>query len=111
MNQTQKPFTRLNHEQWQQIINQQLKSDLNQKNFCQTHNISLATFSNWKRKLKEESAPHSQIVQLQPDSQSDKEWIDSLLNSLLNSLLTRHQQPNTHPGIWSLNCPVASFSE
>ena len=76
MNQTQKPFTRLNREQWQQIINQQLKSDLNQKNFCQTHNISLATFSNWKRKLKEESAPHSQIVQLQPDSQSDKEWIE-----------------------------------
>ncbi len=32
MNQTQKPFIRLNHEQWQQIINQQIESGLNQKN-------------------------------------------------------------------------------
>ncbi len=76
MNQTQKPFTRLNHEQWQQIVNQQLESGLNQKKFCQIHNISLATFSNWKRKLKDESAPHSQTIQPQHDSQFDKEWIE-----------------------------------
>ncbi len=80
MNQTQKPFIRLNHEQWQQIINQQIESGLNQKKFCQTHNISLATFSNWKRKLKEASESHSQTVQPQPDSHSehlsDRQWIE-----------------------------------
>ena len=77
MNQTQKPFTRLSHEQWQHIIDQQLESGLNQKEFCQTHGISLSTFSNWNRKLKESN---SQTVQPQLDSHSaphsDKQWIE-----------------------------------
>ncbi len=80
MNQSQKPFTRLNREQWLQIINQQLESGLNQKNFCKIHSISLAAFSNWKRKLKEEAESRSQTIQPQLDSQSDpqsdKEWIE-----------------------------------
>lgn len=84
MNQSQKPFTRLNHEQWQQIINQQLESDMNQKNFCQSQNISLATFANWKRKLKEESEFHSQTIKPQLDqqsisqsnTQSNNEWVE-----------------------------------
>ncbi|MTI12674.1 IS66 family insertion sequence element accessory protein TnpA [Sansalvadorimonas verongulae] len=48
----QRKFVRLNHEQWQHIIDQQVESGLSQKNFCQSRHITLATFSNWKRKLR-----------------------------------------------------------
>ena len=49
-----KPFTRLSLEQWQQI-----ESGLSQKRFCQSHQISLAAFSNWKRKLDKVTSPYS----------------------------------------------------
>ncbi len=57
MNQLTKPFTRLTPEQWQQIIDQQMAGGLSQKAFCQTQNISLATFTNWKRKLQIHLSP------------------------------------------------------
>ena len=47
-----KPFARLSPEQWQHIINEQLESGMSQKDFCQSRNISIATFSSWKRKLR-----------------------------------------------------------
>ncbi|WOG26218.1 IS66 family insertion sequence element accessory protein TnpA [Endozoicomonas sp. 8E] len=52
MKQLTKPFTRLNPVQWQHIIDRQMASGLSQKAFCQTQNISLSTFKNWKRKLR-----------------------------------------------------------
>lgn len=52
MNQLTKPFTRISRECWQQIIDRQIASGLSRKAFCQTQNISLTTFTKWKRKLK-----------------------------------------------------------
>ena len=52
MIQPPKPFARLSSEQWQHIINEQLESGMSQKDFCQSRNISIATFSSWKRKLR-----------------------------------------------------------
>ena len=72
MDQQTKPFTRLNSGQWQVIIDQQAESGLSQKDFCQSRKISLATFSNWKRKLKNEtvtSSCHSEPI-------PDQEWIE-----------------------------------
>jgi transposase-like protein len=64
-------FARLSPEQWQQIIDQQLESGLNQKDFCQSRHISLATFSNWKRKLKNDSP-----TQLgEPASTNNQDWV------------------------------------
>ena len=72
MNQPTKPFTRLTPEQWQQIIDQQMASGLSQKAFCQNQNISLATFTNWKRKLKSDAGIDSaDVIQT-----SDQEWIE-----------------------------------
>ena len=53
MTQPLKPFARLSSEQWQHIINEQLESGMSQKDFCQSQNINIATFSNWKRKLRD----------------------------------------------------------
>ncbi|WP_422452199.1 MULTISPECIES: IS66 family insertion sequence element accessory protein TnpA [unclassified Endozoicomonas] len=72
MKQLTKPFTRLNPEQWQQIIDQQIASGLSQKAFCQTQNISLATFTNWKRKLRDNDNTDSfDIAQA-----SAPEWVE-----------------------------------
>ncbi len=38
-------------EQWQQIIEEQLGSNLTQKAYCSEQGISLSTFTHWKRKL------------------------------------------------------------
>ncbi|WP_422491424.1 IS66 family insertion sequence element accessory protein TnpA [Endozoicomonas sp. ALE010] len=62
MNQPTKPFTRLTPEQWQQIIGQQMACGLSQKAFCQTQNSSLATFTNWKRKVKSDADTDSTNV-------------------------------------------------
>lgn len=66
-----KPFARLSSQQWQQIINQQLESGLSQKDFCRSHQISLATFSNWKRKLNTDTGNDFSS----PDPALDKDWI------------------------------------
>ena len=72
MNQLTKPFTRLSPEQWQQIIDQQIASGLSQKAFCQTQNISLSTFTNWKGKLKDDPGIDSaHVIQA-----SDQKWIE-----------------------------------
>ncbi|WP_252178431.1 transposase [Endozoicomonas sp. 4G] len=72
MNQPTKPFTRLTPEQWQQIIDQQMASGLSQKAFCQTQNISLATFTNWKSRLKSDAGIDSaNVIQT-----SEREWIE-----------------------------------
>ena len=72
MNQLTKPFTRLSPEQWQQIIDQQIASGLSQKVFCQTQNISLATFTNWKRKLRGDT----DIDATDTIQASGQEWIE-----------------------------------
>ena len=47
-------YTRRSKNQWQQLIEAQLSSGLSQKAFCQQEGLSAGTFSNWKRKLKDE---------------------------------------------------------
>lgn len=53
MIQPPKPFARLSSEQWKHIFTEQLESGMSQKDFCQSRNISIATFSSWKRKLRD----------------------------------------------------------
>lgn len=38
---------------WQQHIDNWLESQLSQKDFCQKHNLILATFGYWRTKLKQ----------------------------------------------------------
>ena len=75
MTQPSKPFTRLSSEQWQHIINEQLESGLSQKNFCQSRNISITTFTHWKRKLRGDSQNTSSS-----DSKVQQDWIEMPLD-------------------------------
>ena len=72
MDQQTKPFARLSAEQWQAIIDQQIESGLSQKDYCQSRKISLATFSNWKRKLKNKAVISPQHCEPTPD----QDWIE-----------------------------------
>lgn len=47
---------RRTRDQWQQLISNQQQSNLSQAAFCARQNISLASFSNWKRKLHNDSS-------------------------------------------------------
>lgn len=71
MAQSRKNVSRPCSEQWLQIINQQCESSLSQKAFCQSRNISLSTFTHWKRKLRKEQ---ESAFSLQVEPQSD--WIE-----------------------------------
>ncbi len=42
--------------EWQQIIQDQQTSGLNQTQYCSSHNISLPSFYSWKNKLKKSEA-------------------------------------------------------
>lgn len=66
----QKHSNRRTAQQWQGLIEQQHKSGISQKAFCQLHDICLSTFSLWKRRLKQ--------IDITPDqsSTSDTEWIE-----------------------------------
>ena len=64
MTQTSSPKKRLGKEQWQALISEQQDGSLTQAEFCRTKGLSLATFSNWKRKLSGNPKP---INQEQPD--------------------------------------------
>ena len=64
MTQTSSFKKRLSKEQWQALISEQQDGSLTQAEFCRTKALSLATFSNWKRKLSDK--PKS-INQDQPD--------------------------------------------
>ena len=66
-----KPYSRHSAEQWLNIITQQIESGLTQKAFCQSHNISMTTFSNWKRKL---NTPSTDPRTDEPNSHHD--WIE-----------------------------------
>lgn len=71
MTQPLKPFARLSSEQWRHIINEQLESGLSQKNFCLSRDISITTFTHWKRKLREDfQSPHD------PDNNVHHDWIE-----------------------------------
>lgn len=71
MAQSERNVSRPSPEQWQQIIDQQYESGLNQKAFCLSRNISLSTFTHWKRKLRKEQ---ESAFNLQVEPQSD--WIE-----------------------------------
>ncbi len=71
MDQPIKPFSRRTPEQWRNLIDQQYESGLSQKAFCQSHGLSLATFTNWKRRLKH---PAETEIHHQPEQQQD--WIE-----------------------------------
>ena len=46
-------YIRRSKAEWQQLIDAQQSSGLPQKVFCQQEGLSIGTFSNWKRKLKD----------------------------------------------------------
>ena len=55
-----KRYTRRSKEQWQQLIETQQASGQSQKVFCQQEELSMSTFSYWKKKLRhEEVSTHS----------------------------------------------------
>ena len=43
---------RRSRKQWQQLIDEQEKSDQTQVAFCQTHGVAASSFQYWKRKLR-----------------------------------------------------------
>lgn len=42
---------RRSREQWQQLLDEQRRSGLTQRQFCRSKDISVSSFQNWKRKL------------------------------------------------------------
>jgi len=44
-------YRRLSAEQWQSLIDEQQRSGLSQRAFCEAHGLAIATFKNWKRRL------------------------------------------------------------
>lgn len=46
---------------WQQHLQDWSKSQLSQKAYCQSHNLSLATFGYWRKRLAETAAPRKLI--------------------------------------------------
>ena len=67
-----KPFSRRTPAQWQQIINDQTISGLPQKAYCYQHELSLATFCNWKKKL----AGHQHVDDTRSVSPTANDWIE-----------------------------------
>src|SRR5210317_271501 len=78
MAQSGKNLSRLTPKQWQQIVNQQHESGLSQKAFCQSREISLSTFTNWKRKLRQE--PEANAIDCQSEQQPD--WVEFQMDAL-----------------------------
>ena len=42
---------RRSQEEWQQLVDEQQRSSLSQRAFCQSKGISVASLQNWKRRL------------------------------------------------------------
>ena len=51
-----RPLIRRSREQWQRLINEQQKSDLTQREFCQQNSIAVSSFCSWKCHLSQEDA-------------------------------------------------------
>ena len=54
---------RLSKEQWQQFINEQLDSGMTQADYCAANELSIASFSKWKHKLRREQSDGDQTPQ------------------------------------------------
>lgn len=67
-------YTRRNKNEWQQLIEAQQSSGLSQTAFCQREGLSIGTFSNWKRKLKDDEA--SFIPPADTGGPSSGPWIE-----------------------------------
>ncbi|TMO72342.1 hypothetical protein CWC16_19825 [Pseudoalteromonas sp. S3776] len=78
MTQTSSSPKRLSKEQWQAQICEQQHGTVNQSEFCRSKGLCLATFNNWKRKLKPtekagtENSPH--WVELPIVDQPSQAW-------------------------------------
>lgn len=72
MNNSSPRTKRLSKEQWQSLVEEQQSSAMTQSNFCLTKGLSLATFSNWKRKLRRSD---------HPDADSQPEWVELPITS------------------------------
>ena len=51
---------------WQEMVLEQEKSDLSQKEFCEQKQIHTSTFTGWKSKLKTLSAPKAKFLSVRP---------------------------------------------
>ncbi len=67
-------YKRRSKAQWQQLIEAQQSSGLSQTAFCQQEGLSIGTFSNWKRKLKDDK--ESFIPLANTGSPSSDPWIE-----------------------------------
>jgi hypothetical protein len=70
------PAVRRSREQWQRLIDEQQKSDLTQREFCQQNDLAVSSFCNWKRRLSKTEASHQ--------SAEDGSWL-SLPEKLFSS--------------------------
>ena len=63
-----KPYTRRSSAQWQQIIEDQAQSGLSAPQYCQTHQVSYASFSKWRQHFSgtktSSDSPHSDFIDL-----------------------------------------------
>ena len=67
-------YERSSKAQWQQLIDAQQSSGLSQKVFCRQESLSIGTFPNWKRKLKDEE--DSIIPSTDTGNPSSDPWIE-----------------------------------
>ncbi len=61
-----KRYTRHSKAQWQQLISNQQASGLTQKVFCQQEELSITSFSKWRRKLKAETGSALPVSKIAP---------------------------------------------
>ncbi len=67
-----KNYTRRSKKQWQQLIALQQASGQSQKAFCQQEELSITTFSYWKKKLRHGQKPTDPSL----DISSPSAWVE-----------------------------------
>ena len=50
------------HRRWSQLIQRHEKSDLTISDFCQLHEISTASFYQWRRKIRNQADPQGEFL-------------------------------------------------
>ena len=62
-------------EQWQSFVIQHQTSGLSAPKFCEKHNIAYASFSKWRKRLAEPTAPANPpaFIELTTPSQSEQQ--------------------------------------
>jgi len=66
MTETTRRHVRRSPNDWQQLIDEQARSDLSQSAFCATHALSLTSFRHWKQRLAAAPSPSPNWLDLGP---------------------------------------------